>query len=107
MLDDYCGFQIGVAGDYVGFSIYNGEDFGFVERIGPKTYLAFYGSAGGGVDAATSTISALFDGGIEYCVNASELTTNNNCTPALAEARVECISKNHHLTLTRRARPSL
>jgi hypothetical protein len=101
-LDNYRGFPIGVAGDYVAFSIYNGEDFGLVERIGPKTYLAFYGSASGVVDASTSTISAPLDGGIEYCVNATEIATIYGCTPARAEARVECISKNHHLVLARR-----
>jgi hypothetical protein len=101
-LDNYRGFPIGVAGDYVAFSIYNGEDFGLVERIGPKTYLAFYGSAGGVVDASTSTISALLDGGIEYCVSSSEMATVYNCAPALPESRVQCISTNHHLVLTRR-----
>jgi hypothetical protein len=101
-LDNYRGFQIGVAGDYVAFSMYNGEDFGLVERIAPKTFLAFYGSAGAVVDAAASTISAPLDGGIEYCVSGSEMATTYNCAPALPDSRAQCVSKNHHLTLTRR-----
>jgi hypothetical protein len=101
-LDNYRGFPIGVAGDYVAFSIYNGEDFGLVERIGPKTYLAFYGSAGVVVDGSTSTISTSFDGGIEYCVSSSEMATIYNCMPALPDSRAQCVSKNHHLLLTRR-----
>jgi hypothetical protein len=102
LLDNYRGFPIGVAGDYVASSIYNGEDFGLVERIAPKTFLAFYGSAGGVVDASTSTISAPLDGGIEYCVSGSEMAAIYNCMPALHDSRALCVSKNHHLTLTRR-----
>ena len=104
-LDNYRGFPIGVAGDYVAFSIYNGEDFGLVERIAPKTYLAFYGSAGGVVVASTSTISAPFDGGIEYCESSSDISdmaTIYSCMPALPDSRAQCVSKNHRLTLTRR-----
>ena len=94
-LDNYRGFQIGVAGDYVAFSVYNGEDPCLVERIGPKTYLAFYGSAGGSVDAAgVSTISAPFDGGIEDCVSVGSGSDLRLHTSA-GRSRAQCISKNH------------
>ncbi len=38
-------FQIGVSGDEAGFEIYQGEEFGLVEQVAPRTFLAFGGSA--------------------------------------------------------------
>jgi hypothetical protein len=96
-------FPIGVAADYAALMVYNGEDFGLVEQVGPKAYLGFYGEARATVGTLpASTISAAFDGVIDYCALTSDSGWNYNCSSGPAIAHVACQSKNHRLTLTRR-----
>jgi hypothetical protein len=97
------GFPIGVAGDEVGFSVYyKQEDFGLVEQVTAKTFLAVQGSASASVGTSpVSTISAPLDGMIDYCALNSESGWNYDCVgPVVAHER--CQSKNHRLILTRR-----
>ena len=61
-------FSIGVAGDYLGFFLHGGHDPPIVEEIAANTYLAFSGNASASLPSpAMSTISATFDGWINYC----------------------------------------
>ena len=101
--DAFNHFPIGVAGDYAAFMIYNGEDFGLVEQIGPRTYVGFYGEARTSVGTSpASTISVALDGVVDYCMLTSESGWNYNCSSSLAIAHASCQSKNHRLILTRR-----
>jgi hypothetical protein len=96
-------FTIGVAGDYAAFMIYNGEDFGLVEQIGPRTYVGFYGEARTSVGASpASTIDVGLDGVVDYCMLTSDSGWNYNCSSSPSVAHASCQSKNHRLTLTRR-----
>jgi hypothetical protein len=102
-LENYNNFPIGVAGDYAAVMVYNGEDFGLVERIGSGTYLAFSGEGRTSLGASPlSTISVAFDGAIDYCVLKSDAGWFDACTSSQAVAHQECRSKNHRLVLTRR-----
>ena len=96
-------FTIGVAGDYAAFMVYNGEDFGLVEQVGPRTYLGFYGEARTSIGPSpAATVSAAFDGVIDYCALTSDTGWTYNCGSSPAVAHASCQSKNHRLTLTRR-----
>ena len=102
-LETYDSFPIGVAGDYVVLSVYNGEDFGLVERIGPGTYLGFYGESRTSIGTSPlSTISLAFDGAFDYCVLEPGAGWFGACTSNRAVAHQQCQSKNHRLILTRR-----
>ena len=88
-LDRLDRFGIGVAGDVLGFWLHGGHDPSFVEQVEAGTYLAFSGSAAASVPASgVSTISASFEGWIEYY--------------GAAVVRAHCESKDHRLILTRR-----
>ena len=103
LLEDYTSFPIGVAGDYVGISAYNGEGFGLAERIGVDTYLGFYGESRTSLGTSpSSTISLGFDGAIDYCVLQSGAGWFDACTTGQALEHQQCQSKNHRLVLTRR-----
>jgi len=95
-------FQIGVSASDIGFTIYQGEDFGLVEQLTPTTFLAVQGFGLASIDGSASTISARFDGVIDYCALKSESGWNYNCTTGPVIAHTSCESKNHRLTLTRR-----
>ena len=101
--EGYDNFTIGVAGDVAAFMLYQGEGFGLVEQVGPKTYVALYGE--GRVSVATpavSTISVALDGAIDYCVLRSDVGWFEACTSSQAVEHQQCQSKNHRLILTRR-----
>ena len=95
-------FWVGVAGDYVAVST-EGEGPTIVEQVGPNRYVAYLGSAGASVgNPAVSTLTAPFNGVIEYCELKSAIGTFYDCSPALAAVREQCTSKNNQLILTRR-----
>jgi hypothetical protein len=101
--DTYNNFTIGVAGDYAAFMVYQGEGFGLVEKIGPRSYLGLYGEGKASVGTpAVSTISMSFDGVIDHCILNSDVGWFDACTSSLAVEHQQCTSKNHRLTLTRR-----
>jgi hypothetical protein len=103
-------FGIGVIGDHVDLWLDGGHDPPLVEQLAPNTYLAFSGNATASVAAPILSISASFDGWIEYCVMKTPIGSYYNCgtdnTGAVvmgqALARVHCESTNHRLILTRR-----
>ena len=99
---DKAGFWIGVAGHYVAFLIAEGEDPWIVEEFASNAYVAIGGVAAATVGPAFSTISAPFDGSIEYCELRSPMGMRYSCDSPVARARARCTSKNHRLTLTRR-----
>lgn len=98
---DKGGFLIGVAGDYFAFHLDDGFPW-LVEEFASNTYVAIGGVAAATVGPAFSTITAPFDGSIEYCELRSPMGTYYNCDLPVARARARCTSKNHRLTLTRR-----
>jgi hypothetical protein len=102
-LESYHSVTVGVAGDFAAFMLYQGEGFGLVEQIAPRTYLGLYGEGRASVGTlAVSAISVPFDGAIEYCVQKSETSPSYDCNPTVAVTRELCQSKNHRLILTRR-----
>jgi hypothetical protein len=109
-LGDLNSFEIGIAGDYLGFWLHGGHDPPIVEQLATGTYLAFSGNAATSVGSGMATISALLDGWIDYCVMKSAMGSVYNCgtsnftgepIPGLAVTRVHCESKNHRIVLTR------
>src|SRR5580765_8531625 len=81
--EGYNSFEMGVAGDYVGFWLEP-----VVERVGENAYLSFNGSASASVDAsAVSTISTTFDGTIEYCVVKPDTGQYSDCYRGQALSR--------------------
>ena len=96
---DKASFSIGVAGDYIALQ---DEEPWIVEEVASNTYLAIGGLAAATVGPAFSTISAPFDGSIEYCERQSPILTHGSCDTPGARAHARCTSKKHRLTLTRR-----
>ncbi len=95
-------FWVGVAGDYVAIST-EGEGPSIVEQLGPKTYVAYFGSAGASIaTSSVSTISAPFHGVIEYCELKASIGQYYDCSLELAAVREQCTLPNSRLTLTRR-----
>ncbi len=106
-------FSIGVAGDYLGFFLHGGHDPPIVEEIAANTYLAFSGNASASLPSpAVSTISAAFDGWINYCEMRAPMGSGvYNCgtsnwtgepIPGASVTYGLCQSKNHRLILARR-----
>jgi len=104
-------FLIGVSGDYVDVWLHGGHDPALVEQLGPSTYLAISGNAAASVaTSSASTVTAQFDGWIEYCVMPAPMGPIYNCGTSnttgeptgAAITRAHCESPNHRLTLTRR-----
>jgi hypothetical protein len=94
------GFDVGVAGNDVGFE-FRGEGPSLVEKLGANRYIAFEGRADTQVGAAgVSTITATFNGAIEYCELKGDMGAYYICAQTIAFTR--CVSTNHHLVLTRR-----
>ena len=101
LLAGYKKFWIGVAGDYLSFSL-DWEGPILVEELAANTYVAFGGWATTTLGtAAATTISTAFDGVIDYCELRAPMGTFYSCTAA-AVAHAQCTSKNHQITLTRR-----
>jgi hypothetical protein len=101
-LQHYDTFTIAVAGDYLAGYVGHDEPY-LVEQVAPHTYLGFSGLAEASANtSAASTISASFDGVIDYCELKSEPGSSYRCTPDLAVARARCAAKNHQLILRRR-----
>jgi hypothetical protein len=101
-LKGYESFPIGVAGDLVAFEL-RGEGPYLVEEVAPNTYIGFDGRAEASVGTSrVSTISASFQGWVDYCALKSPMGQYYECRAGLATARVECESKSHQLILTRR-----
>jgi hypothetical protein len=103
-------FGARVAADYVVLDL---DDFGgpaVVEQIAPNTYLAYWGEAAVSVASGSSTISATFDGYVEFCATKSPMEHGYECrqdqradpTPSQPVTYTRCESKNHQLVLTRR-----
>ena len=99
-LQDDNWFQVGVAGADIGIEL-RGEGPSVVEDMGTHRYVAFEGRADVRVaTSVVSTITAPFDGSIDYCELKSDIGSYYNCVEATAN--VPCTSKSHLLTLTRR-----
>ena len=78
------GVYIGVAGDYLNIVLANDGPV-LVEEVAPNRYLSFGGSAAASVGtSAVSTISASFNGVIEYCGLKSESDRDRfyDCSPS-------------------------
>ena len=100
---NYNSFAIGIAGDYLAAILgdFHGTP-GISEQIAPNTYLGFEGLAEATVQTpAVSTISASFNGAIDYCELKSAMDWSWGCTPDPVAHR-RCESKNHQLILSRR-----
>jgi len=101
-LKDLESFTIGVAGDLVAFDL-RWEGPAVVEEVAPNTYIGFDGRADASVGTSrVSTLSASFQGSVDYCALKSPMGSYYDCQPGLASARAECESNNHQLILTRR-----
>jgi hypothetical protein len=106
------GFEIGVAGDTLGFWLHGGHDPVLVEQLTGNTYLAYSGWGTATISGSEpATISAPFEGWIEYCAMPAPMVAVYNCgtsnstgdpIPGAALARTHCESRNHQLVLTRR-----
>jgi Carboxypeptidase regulatory-like domain len=95
-------FWVGVAGDYLALST-EGEGPSIVEEVGPNRYIAYSASAGASIGTAgVTTLSAAFNGLIEYCELKSPIGSYYDCSPSLAAVREQCTSTNNRLILTRR-----
>ncbi len=98
------GFGIGVDGNVLAFLI---DGPAIVKAVPTSTYLEIEGGSTVSVPSlAPSTVSFPFDGLYDYCVLKSPMPSNHWTTcyilPAdLIVKHVECVSKNHQLTLTR------
>ena len=100
-LKGYESFPIGVVGDLVAFEL-RGEGPYLVEEVAPNTYLGFDGRAEASVGTSrVSTISASFQGFVDYCAKTAPMGQYYDCHAGLT-ARAECESNSHQLILTRR-----
>jgi hypothetical protein len=96
-------FAIGVAGDEVAFIIYNGEDFGLVEKIATGTFLAIGGTARVSMGAGpVTTISTPFSGDIDYCAYQSDNAWTYQCNSGPRAAYEHCEATQNQLTVSRR-----
>jgi hypothetical protein len=110
--DTYDSFPIGVAGDYASFFLYGRHNPAIAERLAVNTYIAFSGNAEASLATpAASSITAPFDGWIEYCVMGSAMSNGYHCGPpdrigdpisGAVITRTTCDSPHHQLVLTRR-----
>jgi hypothetical protein len=107
------GFEIGVAGNTLGFWLDGSHDPTLVERLDTTTYAAYSGIGWVTVDPnRLSTISVAFEGWVEYCVMPSPMAGNYySCgmsgfgepIPGASLQRVHCESPRQQLVLTRTA----
>jgi hypothetical protein len=101
LLSNYSSFLIGRAGEYLAFNLEESEGPYLVEEIAPNAYVAIGGMAATTVGSAPNTISAAFEGTIEYCRLRSPMGTYYDCAANVARSR--CGSRNHRVTLTRQS----
>lgn len=100
---DRSSFAIGVAGDEVAFIIYNGEDFGLVEKIATGTFLAIGGTARVSIGTGpVTTISTPFSGDVDYCAYQSDTAWTYQCNSGPRAAYEHCEATNNQLTVSRR-----
>ena len=100
---DRRGFAVGVSGNDVAFNIYNGEDFGLVEKVGAGTFLAISGSTNVSIANGGSTkISTSFSGAIDYCALQGDTAWTDQCNSGPRTAFEHCESTDHQLVLSRR-----
>jgi len=111
----YGTFPVAVSGDALMFPLvqFYGAP-GLVEVTSSHSYVAFSGNATASVAPGASTISATFDGWIEFCARRSpmseaddgypgcELTDRADPTPSQPVAYARCTSSNHQIVFTRR-----
>ena len=93
---------ISVTEDFIRFDM---SDNFIREEVSPDAYLTIGGVGGTSVSTSIgSTISAPFQGTLDYCNTTAEPDEDNNysCLPDLAIAHARCSSKNHQLILMRR-----
>jgi len=92
-------FTVGVSGTYVDLWLHGGHDPALVEQLGPNTYLLISGNAAGAAGSAPlSSMSAAFDGWIEYCVTTTTPRAGHACEGTVLR---RCESSHHRLVLTR------
>jgi hypothetical protein len=87
-----------VAGDQVTFDL---SDNYVLEEIAPETYFAIGGVGGTQVMPGAASISASFNGSLDYCVTRSDKGGAYPCMGDMV-THARCDSRNHRLTLTRR-----
>jgi hypothetical protein len=111
VLENLNGFQIGVAGKTLAFWLDGSHDPTLVERLDTSTYLAYSGIGWTTVESSDPpTISAVFEGWIDYCVMASPMIRYYACTTSNftgapipgAMAHQRCEATRHQIRLTRK-----
>jgi hypothetical protein len=94
-VDGFDGFPIGVAGDYVAFSLHGGHDAPVVEQVATDSYVAISGIAAASVGTSpVTTISVDFEGWVEHWTRPP--------VPGSNLASAHCESAAHRLVMTRR-----
>jgi hypothetical protein len=94
------GFVIGVAGNVLSFWLDGRHDPTIVEDFGSNSYLAYSGTANTTATAGASTITAAFDGWIEYVELRATLHQWYFPLPATI-TQATCDSGSHRMTLSR------
>jgi hypothetical protein len=96
-------FAVGVASRTLAFDLHGGHDAPIAEQLAENTYVAFSGRAVAEIGTPIlTTVSAPFDGWIQYCAATSPLSGYYNCQEARKTAFVHCESTGHRLILARR-----
>ena len=112
----YGTFPVAVMGGTLTFPLltYDGRP-GLVEITSSHTYVAFSGNATASPAPGASTVSATFDGWIEFCARKSPMSDADDgypgCavdvradpTPSQPVTYARCSSANHRIVFTRRA----
>ena len=111
----YGTFPVAVAGNVLTFPLltFDGRP-GLVEITSSHTYVAFSGNATASPIRGTSTVSATFDGWIEFCARKSPMSETDDGYPGCAVADradptpsqpvtfARCTSTNHRIVFERR-----
>ena len=111
----YGTFPLAVAGDALTFPLltFDGRP-GLVEITSSHTYVAFSGNATASPAPGASTVSATFDGWIEFCARKSPMSEADDGYPGCALADradptpsqpvtyARCTSRNHQIVFSRR-----
>ena len=110
----YGTIPVAVAGDSLSFPLvtFDGRP-GLVEITSSHTYVAFSGNAAASPVPGASTVSATFDGWIEFCARRSPMSESNDGYPGCAVADradptpgqpvtyARCASRNHQIVFSR------
>ncbi|MGH9142142.1 MAG: hypothetical protein ACRD2I_13500 [Vicinamibacterales bacterium] len=112
VLGNLNGLGIGVAGNSLGFWMDGGHDPTLVEQLDASRYVAYSGLGWAAVETPVgATISATFEGWVDYCVMKTPMGGGYNCgtsnvtgepIPGAAVTYAHCQSANHRLILQRR-----